>query len=164
MRGQRLAVLHQPASSSRCTEGCTGLDRTVHLHPEVKGHPDYSLLLFYYCYCDYSSSNREGQSRGSSPDSSAPWCFRQRFGPSRATRPRSCYTQVLNNRTGFSQEIWLLAAESALHLCTCTGAFRLRFLGDALETGELVLGDLVPMFTQKAQMGLIVVFWTLHCS
>lgn len=43
-------------------------------------------------------------------------------------------------------------------------AFWLRFFGDALETGELVLGDLVPMFTQKGQMSLIVVFWTLHCS
>lgn len=51
-----------------------------------------------------------------------------------------------------------------LRLRTCTLAFGLRFFGDALETGELFLSDLFPMFAQKGRMSLVVVFWTVHCS
>lgn len=77
--------------TSQGTEGCTGLDTCT---PRSKVTLT-TALFSCSCDCGCYSSNREGQSRGSSPDSSVPSWFRQRFGPSRATRPRSCYTQVL---------------------------------------------------------------------
>lgn len=69
-----------------------------------------------------------------------------------------------DDKTCFNLETWSGLAEGALHWRTCTAAVWLRLFGDALEAGELVLSDLVPMFTQKAQVRLIVVIWTLHCS